>query len=100
MWRGLSSDNKKSCHISQHYWRKNVLLLRNLLTPALPKEKTFDDIVSTLNNHFELKPARNCGTFGSDETVAQYIEELRMLSTNLRDHFVCGLKVKPFKRDF
>ncbi len=50
---------------------KRTLLLRNLLTPALPKDKTFDDFVGTLKSHFEPKPARNCVTFGSDETVAQ-----------------------------
>ena len=70
---------------------------------------TFDDIVSTLKNHFEPKPARNCGTFGSDETVAQYVEELRTLSTNcnyiiivdaaLRDRFVCGLKSETFQKN-
>ncbi len=64
--------------------------------------------MSTLKNHFEPKPARNCGTFGSDETVAQYVKELRMLSTNcnygiildeaLRDRFVCGLKSEALQK--
>ena len=88
---------------------KTYSLLRNLLTPTLPKEKSFEDIVSTLKSHFEPKPLEIVERFnfnrkqqGSDETVAQYVAELRRLSTHcnygtfldaaLRDRFVCGLK--------
>ena len=88
---------------------KTYSLLRNLLTPTLPKEKTFEQIVTVLKNHFEPKLLEIVEHFnfnrkqqGPEETVSQYVAELHRLSTYcnygaflnaaLRDRFVCGLK--------
>ena len=35
---------------------KTYALLRSLVTPAVPKDKTFTQIVEILKKHFELKP--------------------------------------------
>ena len=35
---------------------KTYDLLRNLLSPTDPKEKTFDELIETLSGHFEPKP--------------------------------------------
>ena len=35
---------------------RTYTLLRNLLTPILTKDKTFDEIVTVLKQHYELEP--------------------------------------------
>ena len=86
-------------------------LLRNLLAPASPKDKSFKEIVDTLKAHFEPKPLVIAERFhfhrwnqnqNSGESVAMYVAELRRLATHcvfeayleeaLRDRLVCGLR--------
>ena len=84
-------------------------ILRNLVAPALPKEKTFDQIVQTLANHFEPRRLVIVERFRfhrrnqhPDELVAKFVGELRRLTRNcefrdhldeaLRDRFVCGIQ--------
>ena len=84
-------------------------LLRDLLAPTLPKEKTLDEIVDTLKQHYEPKPVVIAERFrfhrrqqAAGETVKDYVAELRRLATHcefgsflneaLRDRFVCGLR--------
>ena len=83
-------------------------LLRNLVSPSSPKEKTFEEIVKTLQAHFEPRPLVIAERFRfhrrnqrSDESVADFVAELRRLAKDcefrdhldeaLRDRFVCGL---------
>ena len=87
---------------------KAYSLLRNLLAPAKPADKDFDEIVQVLQNHLSPKPLIIAERFkfhrrnqGENESVAQYLAELRKLSENcqfgeyleqaLRDRLVCGL---------
>ena len=49
-------EDKKVAVFLSAIGRKTYSLLRNLLTPTLPKEKTFEQIVTVLKNHFEPKP--------------------------------------------
>ena len=87
---------------------KAYSLLQNLLTPAKPADKDFDEIVQVLQNHLSPKPLIiaerfkfHCRNQGENESVAQYLAELRKLSENcqfgeyleqaLRDRLVCGL---------
>ena len=87
---------------------KTYDLLRNLLLPTDPKDKSFDELVEALKGHFKPKPLviverfhfhkRNQAAGGS---VAQFIAKLRKLARHcefttfleesLRDHFVCWL---------
>ena len=64
-------------------------LLRNLLAPASPKDKSFKEIVDTLKAHFEPKPLVIAERFhfhrqnqNSGESVAMYVAELRRLATH------------------
>ena len=83
-------------------------LLRNLLSPAKPVEKEFDAIVQVMQNHLNPRPLIIAERFkfhrrsqGGNESVAQYVAELRKLSERcdfgeyleqaLRDCLVCGL---------
>ena len=87
---------------------KAYALLRNLLAPVSPKEKTFKELVDTLKSHYEPKPLTIAERFHfhrraqrTDESVKEFAAELRRLSTHcefgtyldeaLRDRFVCGL---------
>ena len=87
---------------------KAYALLRNLLAPVSPKEKTFKELVDTLKSHYEPKPLTIAERFHfhrraqrTYESVKEFAAELRRLSTHcefgtyldeaLRDRFVCGL---------
>ena len=89
-------------------------LLRNLLSPTDPKDKTFDELVKTLSDHFEPKPIVIAERFhfhkrnqAADESVNQFVAELRRLARHcefktfleeaLRDRFVCGLHSKAIQ---
>ena len=63
-------------------------LLRNLLTPTLPKDKSFE-IVEVLEKHFDPKSLEISERFHFNqrqqvavESVAQYVAELRRLTTH------------------
>lgn len=59
-------------------------LLRNLVQPNKPKDKTFDEIVTVLKEHFEPKPLLVAERFcfnrcnqKANQPVAQYVAELK-----------------------
>ena len=87
---------------------KAYSLLRNLLALAKPADKDFSEIVQAMQNHLSPKPLIIAERFkfhrrnqGENESVAQYLAELRKLSEKcefaeypeqaLRDRLVCGL---------
>lgn len=90
-------------------------LLRSIVSPALPKTKTLDQIVIVLKRHFNPKPLVISERFKfhkrdqkENETVTEYIVALRRLSTScafgeflddaLRDRLVCGMKSESSRR--
>ena len=93
---------------------KTYDLLRNLLSPADPKDKTFDELVEVLKGRFEPKPLVIAERFHfhkmnqvAGESVAQFIAKLRRLVRHcefktfleeaLRGRFVCGLSSKAIQ---
>ena len=78
---------------------KTYSLLRSLVAPSLPQVKTFAELSKVLNVHFELVIAeRFLFRKRSQESIANYMAELRKLSTHcefrdeaLRDRLVCGI---------
>ncbi|KRX70464.1 hypothetical protein T06_14280, partial [Trichinella sp. T6] len=83
-------------------------LVESLLSPAKPVERSFDEIISVLNDHFAPQPSEivNRHIFYQrkqrpGETVAEFIADLRRLAqgcnfvdleTMLRDRLACGLR--------
>ena len=84
-------------------------LLRNLVAPADPKTKSFDELARALKQHFSPAPLAIAERYrfhkhdqAPGETVVTYVAELRRmarhcdfgtnLDTTLRDRLVCGLK--------
>ena len=88
---------------------KIYALLRDLLAPDKPQDKSVPDLFGTLKKHYEPKPVIIAERFrfhrqdqASGESIAEYLAELRRLATHcqfgdyleeaLRDRFVCGLR--------
>ena len=90
-------------------------LLRNLVQPLKPKDKTFDKIVEVLSDYYEPKPLviaerfrfRRC-VQKNDGTVAQFSADLKKLAARcdfgdrldeaLRDGFVSGIRDEACQR--
>ena len=88
---------------------KNYTLLRDLLSPEKPASRSFQQIVTTLQEHLSPKPLEIAERFRfykenqhEGESILSYVAELRKLATNcnfggnlneaLRDRLVCGLR--------
>ena len=64
-------------------------LLRNLISPSLPKDKSFDEIVEDLKKHYEPKPIVIMERFyfhrrnqAIDESIVEFVAQLKKLSTH------------------
>jgi len=83
-------------------------LLRSLLSPEKPKDKTFEELAAVLTKHYTPKPSEVVQSFRffsrvrqPGETVADFVAELRRLAEDcnfdsalermLRDRIVCGI---------
>ena len=83
-------------------------ILRNLVTPDKPADKTLAQLVSVLSKHFKPKPSEimerfkfHSRTRKPGESVATYVAELRSLTEfcnfgasleeMIRDRLVCGI---------
>lgn len=90
-------------------------LLKSLLAPAKPSDKTFDELKKSLQDHLSPKPLVIPERFKfyrryqkEGESVAAYSAELRRLATHcefgdflndaLRDRLVCGLRSEVMQR--
>ena len=88
---------------------KTYSLLRDLLAPEKPQEKTLAELFKKLKDHYEPKPIVIAERFhfhrrdqGANESITEYVAELRRLAINcefgeylneaLRDRLVCGLR--------
>ena len=85
------------------------------MTPAVPKDKTFDQLVDVLKKHFEPKPLVITERINfhkrsqlAGESVKEFAAELRRLMIHcdfaghldetLRDRFLCGLKNETIQK--
>lgn len=80
---------------------KTYALLRNLVAPTKPGDKTFEQLARCLTDHFDPKPLIIAEQFhfhqwvqSGGESVAQYVAELKHLAANcdFSDRLVCGLR--------
>ena len=107
-------DGRKVAVLLSVIGSKTYDLLRNLLSPTDPKEKTFDELVETLSGHFEPKPIVIAERYhfhkrsqAAGESASQFVAELRRLARHcefntfleeaLRDRLVCGLHSKAIQ---
>lgn len=88
-------------------------VLRDLVAPALPEDKSYGELVTALKNHYEPKPVVIAERFHrqsqtAEESVGQFLAALRRLATHckfeayldeaLRDRLVCGLRSESTQR--
>ncbi|XP_037398305.1 uncharacterized protein K02A2.6-like [Pygocentrus nattereri] len=90
-------------------------LLRNLVSPELPKAKTYEQLTAELKKHFNPTPSEIVQRFKfnsrirkSGESIAEYVAELRKLALHcdykdalsemLRDRLVCGVNDDRMQR--
>ena len=106
------ADEKKVPVLLSNIGTKTYGLLRSLVAPKAPKEKTLAEIKTLLKNHFEPTPSVIAERYrfhrreqAPGESIASYVAELRQLTVHckfedttdfleesLRDRFVCGLR--------
>ena len=90
-------------------------VLRNLVAPDNPMDKTFEEIVTKLTEHYDPKPLIIVERYhfhkrnqASGESIAEYVAELRRLAARcnfgayledaLRDRLVCGVSNENIQR--
>ena len=112
---GIQEDTKKVAVLLCVMGEKPYELVHNLLAPAKPASKKYQEIVDAMTEHLQPKPLIIAERFkfhkrnqGSSETVSKYLAELRRLADKckfegyldeaLRDRFVCGLRSEVIQR--
>ena len=109
------ADGKKVAVLLTVIGTKAYTLLRNIIAPDKPTSKEYGALVEALRAHLDLKPIVIAEHFKfhqrnqrEGESVAQYIAELRKLSTHcefqdhldqaIRDRLVCGLSSEAIQK--
>ena len=108
-------DNSKVAVFLTLIRPSNYALLRNLLAPVKPADKSLDALMQALRCYHEPKKLLVAERFKfhrrqqtATESVTEYVAELRKLATHckfgehlqeaLRDRLVCGLRSEPHRR--
>ena len=90
-------------------------LIRNLVVPDKTTDKSLDEIITQVNDHFQPAPSMTVHRFAfnsrsrkSGESVADFVAHLRQLSEHcdfgetlndmLRDRLVCGIDNDQYQR--
>ena len=105
---GITDADKKKSAFLAVIGPTTYALVRNLVSPAKPGEKSYDELVKILKEHFNPTPSETVqrsrfhGRFRKPgETVATFVSELRSLAEfcnfgaslddMLRDRLICGI---------
>ena len=108
-------DEKKVTVFLSVLGASTYTLLRDLVAPTKPSEKSFTQLKELLKKHYEPTRIVIAEQFyfhhrsqQSGESIAQYMAELQKLATHcefaiyleesLRDHFVCGIRSEGIQR--
>ncbi len=109
------ADVKKVAVLLTVIGPKNYGIIRSLVAPREPKDKTFVELVAVLKGHFQPEPlviAERHRFYtrsqGANESVLEFVADLRRLAITcdfgdflnqaLRDRFVCGLREETVQR--
>ncbi len=105
---GVTEVEKKQAIFLSVIGARSYKLLSSLVAPTKPGDKTYDQLVSALTNHYSPAPSEIVQRFKFNsrfrqpgESVATYVSELRSVAQNckygaaldemLRDRIVCGI---------
>ncbi len=115
MANNVTSAEKKRAVLLSCVGAQTYTLMRNLLSPDCPRERSYEDLVSLLKAHFNPKPSEivqrwkfNSRDRGPGKFVAEYVTELRKLTQDCnfgetltvtsRDRLVCGINEDSIQR--
>ena len=104
----VGDETKKRAILLSVCGSSTYRLIRSLLAPVKPGEKSYSDIVALVTTHLNPKPSVivqrfkfNCRVRGEVEPIADFVAALRALSEHcefgmsledvLRDRLVCGI---------
>ncbi|XP_020609105.1 uncharacterized protein LOC110047679 [Orbicella faveolata] len=111
----ITDNNKKRAVLLSVCGAKTYKLIRNLVNPRKPTDKSFVELVNLVKNHLNPRPSSIVYRFKFNsrfrlqgETIQQYVTELRNLSEHcdfgdqlekmLRDRLVCRLNDERIQR--
>ena len=84
---GITEGEKKRAIFLSVIGPSTYRLLKNLVSPAKPGEKSYADLVETLTTHYNPAPSETIQRFKfhtrvrkTGETVATYVSELRSIA--------------------
>ena len=112
---GVDDEDKQRAILLSVCGSKTYKLIRNLITPRKPSEKTFAELVEFVQQHQHPKPSAIVQRFKFNtrfrkpgESIASYVAELRSLSEHcdfkstleemLRDRLVSGINEEQIQR--
>ncbi|XP_036071205.1 uncharacterized protein LOC118597883 [Oryzias melastigma] len=112
---GINDADKKRAVLLSSVGAQTYALMRNLLSPVKPGERSYQELVNLLKDHFHPKPSEitqrwkfNTRNRKHDESVVDYVAELRKLAQDcnfgntltvmLRDRLVCGINEDRIQR--
>ena len=108
-------DDKKVATLLTVFGTKTYSLLRNIIAPSKPAEKTYEQLVDAMKSYVDPKPIVIAERFRfhrrdqrEGETFVQYLAQLRKLTEHcefrdnleeaLRDRLVCGMLSVPIQK--
>ena len=111
----IKGDRKKVAILLSTVGSQTYELIKDLISPAKPNAKSFEELVTCLQDHLQPKPTIIAERYkfhqrnqGPNETVSEYLAALRRAATEcqfegflaeaLRDRLVCGLTSEPLRR--
>ena len=111
----ITDAGKKRAVLLSSCRAKTYKLIRNLVPPGKPTDKTFAELVNIVKNHLNPRPSTivyrlkfNSRFRQPRETIHQYVAELRSLSEHcdfrdqledmIRDRLVCGVNDERIQR--
>ncbi|KAL5463687.1 hypothetical protein EMCRGX_G032610 [Ephydatia muelleri] len=111
----VGDETKKRAILLSVCGSSTYRLIRSLLAPVKPGEKSYSDIVALVTTHLNPKPSVivqrfkfNCRVRGEVEPIADFVAALRALSEHcefgmsledvLRDRLVCGINKPSIQR--
>ena len=110
----IKNERKKATFLSL-IGSQTYSLLKNLVSPSIPKDKSYAELAAALKKHYEPKPLIIAERFhfhrrsqAVGESINEYVAELRRLTTHcqfggfldeaLRDRLVCGLRNQAIQK--
>ncbi|KAL3969421.1 ER membrane protein complex subunit 3 [Sarotherodon galilaeus] len=111
----IKEEEKKRAVLLSCVGTQTYALIRNLLSPVKPGDRSYAELVGLLDNHFHPKPSEivqrwkfNTWNRRPEESVGDYVAELRKLAQDcnfgdsltvmLRDRLVCGISDDRIQR--